>query len=178
MLESVGTTALGLTGVDAHILRASRKKKLIILDERGRKRLIDGGYTGKINEVNTKVLRILLENNITPVISPVAIGEEYEFLNVDGDRTASAIASALKADRLILLTDINGVLLNDKQIPHFTMKQAEEALNKIGAGMITKVYASIEAVKNGVDETIIASGFVQNPISSALSHIDCTVITN
>jgi acetylglutamate/LysW-gamma-L-alpha-aminoadipate kinase len=176
-LERVGITAIGLTGLDAHILKASRKKKLIIVDERGRRRLIEGGYTGKINEVNTKVLRILLENNVTPVVSPVAMGEEFEFLNVDGDRTASAIASALKADRLILLTDITGVLLNDEHVPHLTLKQAQKALKKIGAGMITKVYAAVEAVDNSVGETIISSGFVEKPVSSALDHIECTVIT-
>jgi acetylglutamate/LysW-gamma-L-alpha-aminoadipate kinase len=176
-LESVGITSLGLTGLDAHMLRASRKKKLIILDERGRRRLIEGGYTGKINKVNTNVLRLLLENNITPVVSPVAIGEEFEFLNVDGDRTASAIASALNADRLILLTDIKGVILNDEYVPHLTLEQAENTMKKIGAGMITKVYAAVEAVNNSVGETIIASGFVEKPVSFALDHKECTVIT-
>lgn len=175
-LESVGITAIGLTGLDAHILKASRKRKLIVLDERGRRKLIEGGYTGKINEVNTKVLKILLENHFTPVLSPVAMGEEFEFLNVDGDRTASAIASAINADRLILLTDIKGVLLNDEHVPHLTLKQAENAMKDIGPGMITKVYAAIEAVKNSVGETIIASGLVEKPVSSALDHIECTVI--
>jgi acetylglutamate/LysW-gamma-L-alpha-aminoadipate kinase len=175
-LEKVGITSIGLTGLDAHLLKASRKKQLIIIDERGRRKLIKGGYTGKVEEVNSDVLKMLLDNGIIPVLSPIALGENYEFLNVDGDRTAAAVASALKADRLILLTDIKGVRLNDRYIPNLTLYEAEAAIKNIGAGMITKVYAAIEAIKNGVEETIIASGFSENPISSALKHNECTVI--
>lgn len=176
-LEREGVTALGLTGLDAHLVKAKRKKRLIIIDERGRRKLIEGGYTGKVIEVNATLMETLLENDILPVISPVAQGEEYEALNVDGDRTASAIASAINADRLILLTDVNGVILNDAYVPMLSVRQAEEAMEQIGPGMITKVYAAVEAVKNGVGEAIIASGFSSSPVSGALEHIDCTVIS-
>jgi acetylglutamate/LysW-gamma-L-alpha-aminoadipate kinase len=175
-LEKEGITSIGLTGLDAHLLKASRKKQLIIIDERGRKKLIKGGYTGKVEEVNSDILRMLLDNGIIPVLSPIATGENNEFLNVDGDRTAAAVASALKADRLILLTDVKGVRLNNKYIPHLTLQEAEDAIKHIGAGMITKVYAALEAIKNGVEETMIASGFNENPVSSALKHHECTVI--
>jgi len=176
-LESSGVTALGLTGLDAHLIKAKRKKKLVIIDERGRKKLVDGGYTGKVEEVNTHILEILLGNNVLPVISPVAQGEEYEALNVDGDRTASAIASVINADRLVLLTDVNGIILDDAYVPELSVVQAEEAMKQIGPGMITKVYAAVEAVKNGVGESIIASGFSEAPISGALGHKECTVIS-
>ena len=176
-LESRGVTAMGLTGLDAHLLKASRKKKLIIIDERGRKRLIEGGYTGKVTEVNTTILRLLLDNGVTPVVSPVALGEEHEFLNVDGDRCAAAIASALGADRLVLLTDVKGIILDERVVPQLSVSEAEEAMKRIGAGMITKVYAAVEAVKNGVMESVITSGFTDTPVSSALEHIECTVIT-
>jgi len=119
----------------------------------------------------------LLGNNVLPVISPVAQGEEYEALNVDGDRTASAIASVINADRLVLLTDVNGIILDDAYVPELSVVQAEEAMKQIGPGMITKVYAAVEAVKNGVGESIIASGFSEAPISGALGHKECTVIS-
>ena len=177
-LEKKGISAIGLSGLDAHLLKAERKNQLIIIDETGRKRLIDGGYTGKVVEVNVKLLETLLSKDLFPVISPVAQGEEFESLNVDGDRTASAIASTIKADRLVLLTDVNGVKLDDNYIAKLNIKQAEDAMKNIGPGMITKVYAAVEALKNGVPEVIIASGFGANPISKALEHKDCTVISN
>ena len=127
--------------------------------------------------MNTHILETLLRNSVLPVISPVAQGEEYEALNVDGDRTASSIASAIKADRLILLTDVSGIILDDTYVQELSVVQAEETMNQIGPGMITKVYAAVEAVKNGVGEAIIASGFSEAPITGALGHIECTVIS-
>jgi acetylglutamate/LysW-gamma-L-alpha-aminoadipate kinase len=177
-LEEKGVTSLGLSGLDAHIIRAKRKKKLIIMDERGRRRLIEGGYTGQIKSINSSLMFKLLDLGVIPIVSPIAMGEEYEALNVDGDRTASAIASALSADRLILLTDVRGIILNNKLVPHLSMAQAEKAMENIGPGMITKVFSAVEAVKNGVKESIIASGTVPNPLTDALEHLECTVISN
>src|SRR3989304_6534075 len=101
-LQSKGMPAVGLSGLDGLLVQAKRKERLIIVDERGRKKVIDGGYTGKISEVNANLLKLLLQNNYVPVIAPVAISEKFEPLNVDGDRTAAYIAGALKADQLIL----------------------------------------------------------------------------
>ena len=177
-MESRGIAAMGLSGLDAHLVRATRKKRLIIVDEKGRRKLIEGGFTGKVQEINVEIINLLLENGITPVLSPVAIGEEYEPLNVDGDRIASEIASAMKADRLILLTDVNGIFLDNDLVPKLNIDQTKEAMNHIGAGMVTKAYAAVEAVKNGVQETIIASGLFEKPITEALAHNECTVITS
>jgi acetylglutamate/LysW-gamma-L-alpha-aminoadipate kinase len=177
-LEKRGIPTLGLSGLDAQIITAERKKQLIILDERGRRRLIKGGYTGQIKKINSALIFNLLDQGILPIISPIAMGEEYEALNVDGDRTASAIASSINADKLILLTDVEGILLNHKLIPYLNTKQAEKAMENIGPGMITKVFSAIEAVKNGVKESIIASGTIPNPITEAIEHQNCTVISN
>ena len=177
-LESQGIAAMGLSGLDAHLIKATRKRQLVTMGENGRRKLIEGGFTGKVQEINVEIINILLENGITPIISPVAIGEEFEFLNVDGDRVASEIASALKADRLILLTDVNGIFLDDDLVPTLNVDQTEEAMRHIGAGMITKASAALEAVKNGVQEAIIASGLFEEPIAGALAHNECTVITN
>lgn len=176
-LQSQGIQSIGLSGVDGSLLQAKRKKKLIVIDERGRKIVIDGGYTGTIDNVNAQLLWLLISNGYIPVIAPVAIGNEFEPLNVDGDRTAANIAGFLNADKLILLTNVQGLMLNGKLVPKIGVSKIREALSKIGHGMITKAYAAIEALESGVNEVIIASGLENQALSSALEHKCCTVIS-
>ena len=177
-LQSQGIAAVGLSGLDGALLKAERKKRLIIVDERGRKKVIDGGYTGKINEVKVDLLDFLLKKGYVPVVTPIAMSEEFEPLNVDGDRTAAVVAGALKADRLILLTDVQGLVLKGKPVPKITAAEAEGALSSIGKGMSTKVHAALEALKQGVKEVLVTSGVRQQPISSALKHEAGTVMTS
>jgi len=177
-LQSQGISVVGLSGLDGLLVRANRKKRLVIVDERGRKRIVDGGYTGTISEVNAPLLRMLIENGYVPVIAPVATGKEFEPLNVDGDRAAAYVAGALKADRLILLTDVEGLILNGKLVSKLSISEVKEALPKIGRGMITKVYAAMEALNLGVGEVLIASGLQRLPVSSSLKHECGTVISH
>jgi [amino group carrier protein]-L-2-aminoadipate 6-kinase len=177
-LQSQGISTVGLSGIDGSLLKAERKKRLIIIDERGRKKVIDGGYTGKINEVKVELLDLLLEKGYVPVVAPIATGEQFEPLNVDGDRAAAVVAGALKADRLILLTDVEGLVLNGKPVRKITAPEAEDALSRIGKGMSTKVHAALEALKQGVKEVLVTSGVRRQPISSALNHEAGTVITS
>ena len=177
LLSSKGLLSVGITGIDGETIIAERKKKLIILNEKGRKMVIDGGYTGKVSKVNPKLINILLENGYIPVISPVALSAEYEFLNIDGDRAAANIAGALKSDTIIFITNVNGLILEEKVVDHLTLEEANNLLPKIGPGMEKKILASTEALTLGVKESIISSGSVKNPILSALSHKNCTVIT-
>ena len=176
-LQKQKIPVLGLSGLDGFLVRAERKKRLVIVDERGRKRVIDGGYTGKISQINVSLLQLLLENGYVTLVSPLAVSEEFEPLNVDADRTAANIAGALKADRLVLLTDVEGLKLDDKLVSGLSVSEVEEALPKIGGGMITKVYAAQEALSQGVGEVIICSGVRENPISSGLNHEGGTVIS-
>jgi len=176
-LISHGLPAVGLSGVDGSILRASRKKRLLIIDERGRKRIIEGGYTGKIDEVNTEVLRILIENGYLPVIAPIALGKENELLNVDSDRVAASIAGALKAERLIFLTDVKGVMIDGKYVERIPLREAERLISTIGSGMDKKLLASTEALKSGVKKVVITSGFIESPIKKAINQTSGTVIT-
>jgi acetylglutamate/LysW-gamma-L-alpha-aminoadipate kinase len=178
MMVEAGIKAVGISGIDAGILRAIRKAKLTVLNEKGRKMIIEGGYTGKIQAVETPLLNILTENGYLPVVSPIALSENYEFLNVDGDRAAAYIAGNLKADKVIFLTNVNGLHLDDKLVKNLTASQAKEALPKIGFGMEKKILASTEALMLGAKEVIISSGKVSNPITSAIGHEDCTVISN
>ena len=176
-LQSQGVPAVGLSGLDGLLLKAERKQKLIAVDERGRKKAIDGGYTGKINEVNAELLQFLLEKGYLPIVTPIAVSEEFEPLNVDGDRTAAFIAGALKADRLILLTDVQGLVLKGKPIPKISATEVREVISSIGQGMSTKVHAALEALNQGVGEVVITSGLGKLPISTALKHECGTVIS-
>jgi acetylglutamate/LysW-gamma-L-alpha-aminoadipate kinase len=177
MLLRQGIRAVGVAGIDGGILKAERKKKLLIINEKGRKMMIDGGYTGKINAVDPSLVHNLVSNGYVPVVSPIALSEEYDFLNVDGDRAAAYVAGGVKADKVIFITNVNGLMLNEKLVTSMTLDQAKAALPKIGFGMEKKVLACTEALEMGVKEAIIASGQVDNPISSAIAHSNCTVIT-
>jgi acetylglutamate/LysW-gamma-L-alpha-aminoadipate kinase len=161
-LQKQKIPVLGLSGLDGFLVQAKRKKRLVIVDERGRKRVIDGGYTGKISQINVSLLQLLLENGYVPLVSPVAVSEEFEPLNVDADRTASSIAGALKADRLVLLTDVEGLKLDGKLVSRLS---------------VSEVYAAQEALSQGVGEVVICSGVGENPISSGLNHSGGTVIS-
>ncbi len=176
MLQKNGINAVGFSGVDAKIIQAERKKKLLIVNEKGRKQAIDGGYTGKISKVNAPFILSLLDQGLTPVISPIAISEEYDFLNVDGDRAAAYVAAAVKSDKVLFVTNVDGLLMDDKLVPKLSLAEAKEIRTKVGPGMEKKILAATEALDMGVKEVIIANGQKENPISSAIAHDKCTVI--
>ncbi len=176
MLQKNGINAVGFSGVDAKTIQAERKKKLLIVNEKGRKQAIDGGYTGKISKVNAPFILSLLDQGLTPVISPIAISEEYDFLNVDGDRAAAYVAAAVKSDKVLFVTNVDGLLMDDKLVPKLSLAEAKEIRTKVGPGMEKKILAATEALDMGVKEVIIANGQKENPISSAIAHDNCTVI--
>ena len=176
MLQKNGINAVGLSGVDGKIIQAERKKKLIIINEKGRKMIIDGGYTGKIRDVNASLVRSILDQGYFPVISPIAISEEFDFLNVDGDRAAAYIAGKMQSDKILFLTNVDGLLMNDKLVEKISLTEAKQILPRIGFGMEKKVLAATEALEMGVKEALIANGQRENPISSAIVHDKCTVI--
>ncbi|MHA1131717.1 MAG: acetylglutamate kinase, partial [Candidatus Helarchaeota archaeon] len=100
-----GVNAVGISGLDGNTVQSKKKDKVVELLASGKKRIIRGDNSGKIEKVNPKLLYILLENGYTPIVAPITASEELEPLNTDGDRTAVNIASALRAERLILFTD-------------------------------------------------------------------------
>ena len=177
-LAANGIRAVSLSGLDGGVLRASRKKKLLIVDERGRKVVIDGGYTGKMQSADGTVLHTLLDRGFVPLVSPVAMGEEAEPLNVDSDRAAAYVALGARADAVLFLTDVKGLKLDGKVVESLTVEEARSSVPKIGFGMQKKVLAGIEAMEGGVREVIIASGFGPSPLTAALSHEGCTVIAS
>ena len=177
MLQKNGINAIGLSGMDGKTIEANRKKKLMIMNEKGRKQVIDGGYTGKISNVNSDLIKTIMDKGYTPVISPIAISEESEFLNVDGDRAAANVAGHVNADKVLFITNVDGLLMEDKLVEKLSLKEAKEIMPKIGFGMEKKILAATEALEMGVTEALIANGQKENPISSAIAHNNCTVIT-
>ena len=177
MLQKNGINAIGLSGMDGKTIEANRKKKLMIMNEKGRKQVIDGGYTGKISNVNSDLIKTIMDKGYTPVISPIAISEESEFLNVDGDRAAANVAGHVKADKVLFITNVDGLLMEDKLVEKLSLQEAKEIMPKIGFGMEKKILAATEALEMGVTEALIANGQKENPISSAIAHDNCTVIT-
>jgi [amino group carrier protein]-L-2-aminoadipate/L-glutamate 6-kinase len=176
MLQQNGINAAGLSGVDGKVIQAIRKKKLLIVNEKGRKQAIDGGYTGKISNVNDSLIKSLLKQGIVPVISPIALSEESEFLNVDGDRAAAYVAGKIQSDKVLFLTNVDGLLMDDKLVTSLTLEEAKAIMPKIGFGMEKKILAATEALDMGVKEALIANGQRENPISAAVAHDKCTVI--
>ena len=177
MLQKNGINAIGLSGMDGKTIEANRKKKLMIMNEKGRKQVIDGGYTGKISNVNSDLIKTIMDKGYTPVISPIAISEESEFLNVDGDRAAANVAGHVRADKVLFITNVDGLLMEDKLVEKLSLDEAKEIMPKIGFGMEKKILAATEALEMGVREALIANGQKENPISSAIAHNNCTVIT-
>ncbi len=177
-LIKLGRSSIGITGADGKVIEGSRKKKIVILNERGKKMIIDGGYTGKITKVDSDKLESILQIFDGIVVSPLIIDqEEGVMLNVDGDQMAYAISTTLKADYLILLTDVEGVILNDKIIRDIPLSKGKEIVKEIGPGMNRKVLMGLDAVEKGVKKVIISSGNVDDPISNALAE-NGTVIHN
>ena len=177
MLQKNGINAVGLSGMDGKTIEANRKKKLMIINEKGRKQVIDGGYTGKISNVNSDLIKTIMDKGYTPVISPIAISEESEFLNVDGDRAAANVAGYVKANKVLFITNVDGLLMEDRLVEKLSLDEAKALMPKIGFGMEKKILAATEALEMGVKEALIANGQKENPISSAIEHNNCTVIT-
>ena len=176
MLQKNGIDAVGLSGIDGKIIQADRKKKLIIMNEKGRKQAIDGGYTGKITQVNASLIKSILEQGYTPVISPIAISEESDFLNIDGDRAAANIAGQVKTDKVLFLTNVDGLLMDEKLVDTLTYQRQKRFFHRLDLVWKRKYLLQLRALEMGVMEAIIANGQRENPISSAIAHNHCTVI--
>ena len=138
--------------------------------------VIEGGYTGTIQDVSSVLLKTILSSGIMPVVSPIALGTEFEALNIDGDRAAAGIAGKLTANALILLTNVDGLLRDGNVVPYLNLEEAYAEIKKVGNGMDKKILAATEAIKAGVDKVVIANGLVNDPVTRAFNNVG-TVIT-
>jgi len=171
-LQRLGINAFGLSGLDGRLMVAARKDSIQSV-ENGKRKIIRDDYTGKIETVNGNLLLVMLEMRFLPVIAPVAVSQNGEALNVDADRAAAMVASALKAETLLLLTAAPGLMekFPDETtvIPHLPQARLEAALEMAQGRMKKKVLGAQEALQGGVRRVIIADGRVEKPISAALA---------
>ena len=172
LAHSVGLQAVGLSGVDGRLLGAQRKKAIRIVED-GKKKLIRDDCSGRIESVNADLLRTLLQAGYVPLICPPALSAECEPINVDGDRAAARIAGALGAERLIILSNVPGLLEDPDDestlIPRIDRRQMEHAMQVARGRMRKKVLGAVEALNEGVGEVVFADARIERPIDAAMS---------
>src|SRR5438105_1788347 len=160
-LQQQGVNALGLAGVDGRLLLARRKSIVRSLTPEGRLQILRDDYTGQVGQVNGALLRQLLDAGYTPVIAPLALGRQGERLNVDGDRAAAAVAAALGAGTLVIMTNVPGLLSDPEDdttlIPAIPAQRLADYLQYARGRMRKKLLGAQEALQGGVPRICIGS---------------------
>jgi len=167
LINRHGGSAVGITGKDGDLILAKRHRKMKISPETDRPEIMDLGLVGEITQVNPKILETLDSNDFIPVIAPIGKGENKETLNINADFVASAIAAALKAEKLILMTNTKGVRGKDKSLISELTRRKVSTLVKskvIRDGMLPKVNCCLEALKAGVSKTHIIDGTIKHSL--------------
>jgi acetylglutamate/LysW-gamma-L-alpha-aminoadipate kinase len=171
-LQGLGVNAVGLSGLDGRLLEG-RRKESVRIREGGKRRVLHGDYTGTVERVNAALLRLLLDHGYLPVVTPPAISYRSEGINVDGDRAAAAIAQAVGATDLVILSNVPGLLRNFPDeatlIPDMGRAQVEEAMAFAEGRMRKKVLGAAEALRAGVGRVIFADGRIEAPVRAALA---------
>ena len=163
LLNHRGVRAVGLSGKDAGLIRAS-KKLATVYDGYGHKESVDIGYVGQVDSIDAKILVDLIANDYIPVIAPIGVGEDGESYNINADYVAAEIAGALKAEKLLLLTDTEGVYKDfedkDTFISSLTADEAREYIKNgvISGGMIPKIEACLKSLESGTNKIHIIDG--------------------
>ncbi len=163
LLNKRGVRAVGLSGKDAGLIKAT-KKMATVYDEEGNKEKVDIGYVGQVDSIDASILRDLLDMDYIPVIAPIGVGEDGESYNINADYVAAEIAGALKAEKLLFMTDIEGVYKDfedkDSFISSLTDVEAREYIKTgiISGGMIPKVEACLRSLDAGTQKVHIIDG--------------------
>jgi acetylglutamate/LysW-gamma-L-alpha-aminoadipate kinase len=172
-LQALGVNAVGLSGMDGRIWSGPRKKAIHTVEE-GKTRVVRDNLTGRVERVNVELLRLLLGQGYLPVLTPPAISDESEPINVDGDRAAAATAIALGAETLVILSNVPG-LLRDVQDPRSRINRIAESELKsaadqfAGGRMRIKLLAAGEALDGGVRRVVIGDSRVEHCLRRALA---------
>jgi acetylglutamate kinase len=161
LLNIEGVKSVGLSGKDDGLVTAKKLFKKI--RNNGNLEKIDLGHVGEVVNINTQIIDLLLDNDYIPVIAPIAVGEDYEDYNINADILAGEIAIALNAEKLIYLTNVNGILINPEDVNSCInnidlLKAGSYMGNIITGGMMPKVKSAINALENGVMNVHIIDG--------------------
>lgn len=181
-IQEAGGRAIGLTGKDGNMVTVQRLKRTIVDPDSMIEKVVDLGFVGEPKIVRTEVLEVLKKSEIIPVLAPVCPGEDGETYNVNADTFAGAIAGALGATRVLFLTDVPGVLDENKQlIKELSRAEAQRLIDEgvITGGMIPKVETCFEALDRGVEAAVILNGKVPHAVLLELftEHGAGTLIT-
>ncbi|NLL07243.1 MAG: acetylglutamate kinase [Clostridiaceae bacterium] len=157
LLNKMGGKAIGLCGIDGNLIECEQYKTIVDGKD------VDLGYVGKITNINSKLIELIAKDEYIPVVAPIGVGKDGQSYNINADTVAGEIAAALKAEKLILLTDIEGVKLNKDSndiITALTVKETHELIERkvIDGGMIPKVLGCVDALEKGVGRTHIIDG--------------------
>jgi [amino group carrier protein]-L-2-aminoadipate 6-kinase len=177
-LRAAGVNAVGLSAIDGGIA-VGRRKPVLRGTEDGKSKVLREDHAGTLETVDPSLVRLLLQNGYTPVLTPPALGEAGVPINVDGDKLALELATALHADGLLFFSDTPG-LLRDRHdesslIAQIDASSPESALASASGRMVVKVEAALGAVERGVGRVVFADGRIANPIQDAINGHGTTV---
>jgi len=163
MLNQKGGKAIGICGIDGNLIQARKHYEYV----NGEK--IDLGYVGEVVSINAKVLEMLAKDEYIPVVAPIGVGEDGTSYNINADTVAAEIAKAIKAEKLMFMTDVEGLKYDKNSKEIISAISADEVLKmidegKIDGGMIPKVLGCIDALKHGVNRTHILDGRIPHCI--------------
>lgn len=163
LINRHGGMAVGLTGKDANLIRARKLQVSSHSAELQRSEIVDIGHVGEVDSVNVEAINMLTQSNMIPVIAPIGVGANGESYNINADLVAGKVAEAVKAEKLILLTNVSGLKSKTgKVLTGLTAKQVNELIDDgtIHGGMLPKIRCALSAVKNGVQTAHIIDGRV------------------
>ena len=165
-----GGKGVGLSGKDNHLIKARKRAPQVVLDNNGDEKMVDLGLVGEIDSINTEIIDVLTSNDYIPIISPIGVDDNGSTLNLNADTVAGDLASHLGAEKLIILTDVPGIL-EDPDDPESLIRKVniDETLELIDQGivrdgMLPKVLTCMEAIKNGVSSTHIIDGRIKHSV--------------
>ena len=166
-LNQAGGRAVGLCGKDGSLIQARKVEHKIHDPESNIEKILDLGFVGEPESVNPEILEVIQKSDIIPVIAPIGVSREGETYNINADTAAGAIAAAMNATRLLLLTDVRGVLDGEGNLVEtLTVDDARRMMKDgtISGGMIPKVETCIESVEGGVEAVVILDGRVRHAV--------------
>jgi acetylglutamate/LysW-gamma-L-alpha-aminoadipate kinase len=170
-LQQLGVNAVGLCGADGRSMEGERKAAIKVI-ENGKRKVLRDDFTGRVEKINTALLTLLLDHGYTPVLCPPALSYESEIINVDGDRAAAVLATACKAETLVILSNVPGLLrdVNDARslVQRIDKAQIASYMDLAQGRMKKKVMGAAEALEQGVGTVILGDARLAHPIQQAL----------
>ncbi|MEG6508496.1 acetylglutamate kinase [Methyloligella sp. 2.7D] len=166
-INAAGGRAAGISGKDGNLMRAQKLTRSARDPESNIEKVVDLGFVGEPVAVDPHIVDVIIRSDLIPVVAPIAFGPEGETLNINADTFAASLAAALRAKRLLLLTDVEGVLDKDgKLLKSLTTKEVEELIEDgtISGGMIPKIESCMAVVSQGVEAVVIINGKVPHAV--------------